>query len=137
MPKYEFQILLCYKGVFQFDEYCIYLKLYNPENIYLSKHGGGAGNNWGSGYSHGERLFDEIFDIIDREAEGSENLEVIKIKHQIFGSSLSSFDLVNDFFRSTGFHTLSFHCWRNRFWIGFLHARKNIGTLPQKISTNV
>jgi tubulin gamma len=50
--------------------------LYNPENIYLSKHGGGAGNNWGSGYSHGERLFDEIFDIIDREAEGSENLEV-------------------------------------------------------------
>jgi tubulin gamma len=54
--------------------------LYNPENIYLSKHGGGAGNNWGSGYSHGERLFDEIFDIIDREAEGSENLEVIKIK---------------------------------------------------------
>jgi len=52
--------------------------LYNPENIYLSKHGGGAGNNWGSGYSHGERLFDEIFDIIDREAEGSENLEVRK-----------------------------------------------------------
>ena len=66
----------------------------------MSKHGGGAGNNWGSGYSHGninihyffwifskalffyfyyitgERLFDEIFDIIDREAEGSENLEV-------------------------------------------------------------
>ena len=27
----------------------------------------------------GERLFDEIFDIIDREAEGSENLEVIYI----------------------------------------------------------
>jgi len=42
----------------------------------LSKHGGGAGNNWASGYAHGERLFDEIFDIIDREAEGSENLEV-------------------------------------------------------------
>lgn len=53
-----------------------FFQLYNPENIYLSKHGGGAGNNWGSGYSHGERLFDEIFDIIDREAEGSENLEV-------------------------------------------------------------
>jgi len=27
----------------------------------------------------GERLFDEIFDIIDREAEGSENLEVLYI----------------------------------------------------------
>lgn len=28
-----------------------YANLYNPENVYLSKHGGGAGNNWGSGYS--------------------------------------------------------------------------------------
>ena len=28
-----------------------YANLYNPENIYLSKHGGGAGNNWASGYS--------------------------------------------------------------------------------------
>ena len=28
-----------------------YANLYNPENIYTSKHGGGAGNNWASGYS--------------------------------------------------------------------------------------
>lgn len=28
-----------------------YANLYNPENIYLSKHGGGAGNNWASGYT--------------------------------------------------------------------------------------
>lgn len=28
-----------------------YSKLYNQENIYLSKDGGGAGNNWASGYS--------------------------------------------------------------------------------------
>jgi hypothetical protein len=28
-----------------------YAKLYNPENIYLSEHGGGAGNNWGRGFS--------------------------------------------------------------------------------------
>lgn len=28
-----------------------YAKLYNHENIYISEHGGGAGNNWGSGYS--------------------------------------------------------------------------------------
>ena len=27
-----------------------YANLYNPENIYLSKDGGGAGNNWASGY---------------------------------------------------------------------------------------
>ena len=27
-----------------------YANLYNPENIYVSKDGGGAGNNWASGY---------------------------------------------------------------------------------------
>lgn len=27
-----------------------YAKLYNSENIFMSKHGGGAGNNWASGY---------------------------------------------------------------------------------------
>ncbi|KYN00738.1 Tubulin gamma-1 chain [Cyphomyrmex costatus] len=52
-----------------------YSKLYNPENIYLSKHGGGAGNNWASGYHQGEKLQEEIFDILDREADGSDSLE--------------------------------------------------------------
>ena len=28
-----------------------YAKLYNTENIYLSKDGGGAGNNWASGFN--------------------------------------------------------------------------------------
>ena len=28
-----------------------YAKLYNHENIYMSEHGGGAGNNWASGYA--------------------------------------------------------------------------------------
>ena len=28
-----------------------YAKLYNPENIYLSEAGGGAGNNWAVGYT--------------------------------------------------------------------------------------
>ena len=27
-----------------------YKKLYNPENVYLAKDGGGAGNNWASGF---------------------------------------------------------------------------------------
>jgi tubulin gamma len=46
--------------------------LYNPENVYLSKDGGGAGNNWENGFSHGEKLQEEILDIIDREADGSD-----------------------------------------------------------------
>jgi len=27
-----------------------FANLYNPENIYVSKDGGGAGNNWAQGY---------------------------------------------------------------------------------------
>lgn len=42
----------------------------------MSKHGGGAGNNWASGHSQGAKLTEEIFDIIEREAEGSDSLEV-------------------------------------------------------------
>ncbi len=32
-----------------------YRKLYNPENVYLAKDGGGAGNNWASGYGQVQR----------------------------------------------------------------------------------
>jgi len=44
--------------------------------VYLSKDGGGAGNNWAAGYHAGERIFDEVSDMIDREADGSDSLEV-------------------------------------------------------------
>lgn len=54
-----------------------YAKLYNPENIYLSKEGGGAGNNWAHGYSSGERVHDDVVDMLDREADGSDSLEVL------------------------------------------------------------
>nr|XP_036217719.1 tubulin gamma-1 chain isoform X1 [Bactrocera oleae] len=64
-----------------------YAKLYNPENVYLSKHGGGAGNNWASGYSQGEKLQEEVFDIIDREADGSDSLEGFVLCHSIAGGT--------------------------------------------------
>lgn len=53
-----------------------YANLYNPENIFVSKDGGGAGNNWAQGYSTGERIYEEVMEMIDREAEGSDSLEV-------------------------------------------------------------
>ncbi len=33
-----------------------YAKLYNQENIFQSKSGGGAGNNWASGYCQGRSV---------------------------------------------------------------------------------
>ena len=38
--------------------------LFNPENIYMSDHGGGAGNNWASGYQQGEMVQEDILDMI-------------------------------------------------------------------------
>lgn len=64
-----------------------YKKLYNPENVYLAKDGGGAGNNWASGYSQGQKLYEEVFDIIDREADGSDSLEGFVLTHSIAGGT--------------------------------------------------
>lgn len=52
-----------------------YANLYNPENIFVSKDGGGAGNNWAQGYGCGEKIYEEVMEMIDREAEGSDSLE--------------------------------------------------------------
>lgn len=60
-----------------------YANLYNPENIYLSEHGGGAGNNWANGYQQAENIHEEIFDIMDREADGSDNLEGNFVNRQL------------------------------------------------------
>jgi tubulin gamma len=53
-----------------------FANLYNPENIFMSKDGGGAGNNWAQGYASGEKLYEDIMEMVDREAEGSDSLEV-------------------------------------------------------------
>ena len=49
--------------------------------------GGGAGNNWASGYTKAEKLKEEIVDIIDREAEGSDSLEGFIFCHSIAGGT--------------------------------------------------
>lgn len=68
--------------------------LYNPENIYLSKDGSGAGNNWANGYSQGETLCEDILEMLDREADNSDSLEGFNLLHSIAGgtgSGLGSF----------------------------------------------
>jgi tubulin gamma len=61
--------------------------LYNPENIFVSKDGGGAGNNWAQGYSAGEKVYDDLMEMLDREADGSESLEV-SLSHYALGIEL-------------------------------------------------
>ena len=80
--------------------------LFNPENIFLSDHGGGAGNNWASGYSQGEAVQEDILDMIgaadavlqdtvhyralhttDREVGYSDSLEGFVLCHSIAGGT--------------------------------------------------
>jgi len=37
-----------------------YKKLYNPENVFLAKDGGGAGNNWASGFAQGKKYYERF-----------------------------------------------------------------------------
>ncbi|MCL4146999.1 UNVERIFIED_CONTAM: hypothetical protein GTU68_046734 [Idotea baltica] len=80
-----------------------YAKIFTFPTKWISKHGGGAGNNWASGYSQGDKLYEEVFDIIDREADGSDSLEGFTLCHSIAGgtgSGLGSYILekLNDRF---------------------------------------
>lgn len=61
--------------------------LFNPENVFVSQHGGGAGNNWASGYHQGESVQEDILDMIDREAGYSDSLEGFTLAHSIAGGT--------------------------------------------------
>jgi len=75
--------------------------LYNPENYFLGADG--AGNNWAKGYDFAERRQEELMDMVDREADGSDSLEGFVLTHSIAGgtgSGLGSFllECLNDRF---------------------------------------
>ena len=64
---------------------------YNPENIFISKEGSGAGNVWATGYSNAQSVEDETMDMIEREADGSDSLEGFMLIHSINGGTGSGF----------------------------------------------
>lgn len=66
----------------------------NPRNIYTSKNGSGAGNNWSEGYDYANSFFENLMDIIDREVDLCDNLEAFQLTHSVAGgtgSGLGSF----------------------------------------------
>lgn len=78
-------------------------RLFNPENVFLSAHGGGAGNNWASGYHQAEESAEDILDMLDREAGYADSLEGFQLSHSIAGgtgSGMGSFllELISDRF---------------------------------------
>jgi len=83
----------------------------------MSKDGGGAGNNWANGYASGERLYEEVMEMIDREAEGSDSLEV---GHKPCCFTLASCILMTCL---TGLYAHAFDSRRHGLWIWLLSPR--------------
>jgi len=80
-----------------------YKDLFNPENCFVSTDGGGAGNNWASGFRQGEQHHEVVLDMIDREADNSDSLEGFVLCHSIAGgtgSGMGSYllEALNDHF---------------------------------------
>lgn len=82
-----------------------YKNIYNPENFFIGSQGSGAANNWGAGYSAGEKVQEEVFDMIDREADGSDSLEVKMIREILdicYGNISQGFMLLHSIAGGTG-----------------------------------
>lgn len=80
-----------------------YSQLFNPENCFVAQDGGGAGNNWASGFRQGEQHHEQVLDMIDREADNSDSLEGFVLCHSIAGgtgSGMGSYllEALNDYF---------------------------------------
>mmetsp|Transcript_14829 Transcript_14829/g.21210 ORF Transcript_14829/g.21210 Transcript_14829/m.21210 type:complete len:508 (+) Transcript_14829:155-1678(+) len=64
-----------------------YRDLFNPENLFIAQEGGGAGNNWASGFRQGEEHSEAVLDMIDRESDNSDSLEGFVLCHSIAGGT--------------------------------------------------
>lgn len=64
-----------------------YKDLYNTENIFVDQEGGGAGNNWGSGYDQAEKHQEHLLEMITREVDGCDSLEGFVLAHSIAGGT--------------------------------------------------
>ena len=100
----------------------------------MSKDGNGAGNNWGDGYQTGELVHEEIMEMIDREADGSDSLEVCGLA---LGSDPLALGHHTSTDCSTGLHATSFYRRWYRVWPGILLAGEAQRSVPQEDHTDV
>lgn len=63
--------------------------LFDMDNVYQGPSGGGAGNNWATGYNQAESVVEDIMGIIELETERADRLEAFAICHSILGGEQS------------------------------------------------
>lgn len=125
-----------------------YRNLYNPENIYTHPEGGGAGNNWAVGYSMGESVAEEVLEMIDREANGSDSLEVnaqntgraVGWQKKAAGGERQGIRHslpLEDRFVCVGLRAVSLDCGRYGQRHGLLSARATQRSIPQETHSDL
>lgn len=67
--------ILCHIMEFLCNLNILYFRLFNPDTFVFGQ--GGAGNNWAKGmYTEGAELADPVLDVVRKEAEGCDLLQV-------------------------------------------------------------
>lgn len=117
-----------------------YKNIFNPENFYIGKQGIGAGNNWAAGYAAGETVQEEVFDMIDREADGSDSLEVRRTLFESIGSSMEGESAAWELrtkIDALGLHAPTFDCRGNWIWTWEFHPRTDERPIPEEADTDL
>lgn len=96
----------------------------------MSQDGGGAGNNWAQGYAAGERIYEEVMEMIDREAEGSDSLEVHPNNNFKNTEDINHMDF-------QGLYAYALDSRRHRLRPWFLHFGTFERQISEKADTNV
>lgn len=65
--------------------------LFDPKNIFIASHGGGAANQWVEGYLNGKRSIETVLNMIDHELDSCDNLEAFQLVHSVSGGTGSGF----------------------------------------------
>lgn len=70
-----------------------YGQIYRPDNFVFGQ--SGAGNNWAKGhYTEGAELVDTVLDVVRKEAEGCDCLQVNLIKYSNFPKQIPFFNFL-------------------------------------------
>lgn len=51
-------------------------QFFDPSNMFVGEDGGGAGNNWASGYDRANKCREKLLELIRRETEAMDLFEV-------------------------------------------------------------
>ncbi|XP_054257001.1 tubulin gamma-2 chain-like [Macrosteles quadrilineatus] len=62
-------------------------KLFDAQNMFIGQDGGGAGNNWATGFNQSQKYKEILLDLIQRETETMDCLEGFLITHAISGGT--------------------------------------------------